>query len=80
MATKTRLLLILLLAVALALRIGITQRHTHLLPDATTALLPRQLAFRPGVDLPLTPFEEALLAPDGGKIIQRCYGQGDTLL
>ena len=80
MATKTRLVLILLLAIALDLRVCITQRNTQLLSGYTAGLLPKQLIFRPGVDLPLTPFEVALLAPDGGRIIQRSYGQDDTIL
>ena len=80
MATKTNLRLILLLAVALALRVVITHRSVCLVSGYTMENLPAQLAAQPGVELPLTPFEVALLSPDGGQIIQRRYGQGDTVL
>ena len=78
MATKTRLLLILLLSVALVLRMTITNRSVQLLPGYTVELLPRQLNHQAGFDIPLTRVEVDLLAPDGGRIAQRGYGQGDT--
>jgi len=79
-ATKTRLYLILLLAGALALRVAITQRSVCLVSGYTVENLPAQLASQSGVNLPLSPFEVALLSPDGGRIIQRRYGHGDTIL
>ena len=80
MATKTRLYLILLLAVALALRVAITQRSVCLVSGYTVESLPAQLAAQSGVNLPLSPFEVALLSPDGGRIVQRSFGHGATIL
>lgn len=80
MATKTRLHLILLLAVALTLRVAVTHRNMRLVSGYTLETVPAQLSSQTGVNLPLTPFEVALLSPDGGRIIQRSYGHGDTIL
>ncbi|MEI8243994.1 MAG: exosortase C-terminal domain/associated protein EpsI [bacterium] len=80
MASKTCIFLILLLTAALALRVAILQRSVLLLPGYTAGAIPAQLAAQPGVNLPLTRFEVELLAPDGGQIIQRRYGQGRTTI
>ncbi|MEI8123158.1 MAG: exosortase-associated EpsI family protein [bacterium] len=80
MAKKIYIHLILLLAMALALRLGITHRQVRPLSNYTVERLPTHLASQPGIDLPLTPFEVDLLAPDGGRIIQRRYGDGVTAL
>ena len=80
MATKIRILLILLLSIGLLLRVNFTQRSTLLLSGYTTALLPKNLAGHSGEELPLQPFEVAALAPEGGQIVQRSYGNGDTIL
>ncbi|MEI6212128.1 MAG: hypothetical protein WCR06_10955 [bacterium] len=69
-----------LLAAALALRVGITHRRVQLLPGYTLECLPAQLADQTGTDLPLTPLEVQLLAPDGGRMLQRQYGSGNTIL
>ena len=78
MATYFRL--IVLLAVALVLSVFITHRSVGLLTGYGVERLPKQLASLTGEDLPLTPFEVELLAPDGGQIVQRRYGQGDTVI
>jgi EpsI family protein len=79
-ASKTCLCLILLITVALALRVTILQRSVRVLPGSKVGAIPTQLAAQPGIDLPLTRFEVELLAPDGGQITQRRYGQGRTAI
>jgi len=72
--------LILLLALALVARLGIAARPVRVATGYTLDRLPAQLAAQPAVELPLTPFEVELLAPDGGGILQRRYGHGATTL
>ena len=82
MASQTRTLIILnlLLIVSLAARWGLAGRTVHLAPGYTLDRIPAQLAGTPGVDLPLSSFEVALLAPDGGQILQRRYHPGDNII
>lgn len=72
--------LILLLLLALALRLALTMRTVQVAPGYTLDQIPVRLGTQPAVDLPLTPFEVDLLAPDGGKILQRRYGQGSNIV
>ncbi len=76
MAKNIHLRLILLLAVALGLQFALTARTVRLATGYTLDRLPTELGGQPAVDLPLTPFEVALLAPEGGKILQRRYDVG----
>jgi len=79
-ATKIHLRLILLLALAFALRLALTARTVRVAAGYTLDHVPTQLGAQPAVDLPLTPFEVELLAPEGGKILQRRYGQGSNVV
>ena len=78
MAKKTLIpwLLIGLLTAGIAARLWLAERPVHEHAAFTLARLPTQLGGQPGVDLPLTPFEVELLAPDGGEILQRRYNHG----
>lgn len=80
MAKKIQLRLILLLVVAFALRLALTAREVRVAAGYTLDHLPAQLGAQAAVDLPLTPFEVELLAPEGGKILQRRYGQGSNVV
>ena len=69
-------LLIGLLVAGIATRLWLAARTVHEQTAFTLARLPLQLGGQDGVDLPLTPFEVELLAPDGGAILQRRYNHG----
>ena len=76
MAKSIHLRLIRLLALAFALRCALTVRTVRLAAGYTLDRVPAALGGQPAVDLPLTPFEVALLAPDGGKLLQRRFVLG----
>lgn len=78
MAKKIRRRLIVLLGCALLLRGALLERPVHLVPGYTLERLPTALGGVPAADLPLTPFEVALLAPGGGQILQRRYTLGSN--
>lgn len=78
MAKSIHLRLILLLIVALGLRYTLTARAVRLAPGYTLERLPKELGGQPATDLPLSKFEVELLAPEGGKILQRRYDLGSN--
>lgn len=78
MAKNIHRRLIVLLGCALLLRGALLARPVHLIPGYTLERLPQELGGEPAVNLPLTPFEVALLAPDGGQILQRRYDLGSN--
>ena len=80
MAKKIQLRLIILLAIAFALRLALTAREVRVAAGYTLDRVPVQLGAQPAVDLPLSPFEVELLAPEGGRILQRRYGQGSNVV
>jgi EpsI family protein len=77
-AKKIQLRLIIVLLAALALRLALTAREVRVAAGYTLDRVPVQLGAQVAVDLPLSPFEVELLAPEGGKILQRRYGQGSN--
>jgi len=79
-AQNIHLRLILLLALAFALRCALTARPVRLAAGYTLDRLPVEMGGQPAVDLPLSPFEVELLAPDGGKILQRRYDSGPQVV
>ncbi len=78
MAKKIQLRLIIVLLVALALRLVLTAREVRVAAGYTLDRVPTRLGAHAAVDLPLTPFEVELLAPEGGRILQRRYGEGSN--
>ena len=80
MAKKIHLQLIVLLAVAFALRLALTAREERVVAGYTLDKVPARLGTQPAVDLPLTPFEVELLAPEGGRLLQRRYGEGSNVV
>jgi len=79
-ARKIQLRLIIVLLTALALRLALTAREVRVAPGYTLERIPARLGAQPAVDLPLSPFEMELLAPEGGQILQRRYGEGSNVV
>ena len=71
------LILVFLLAAGLLTRQWLGARPIVERVAFSLSELPERINDEIGVDLPLTPFEVQLLAPDGGEILQRRYGSDE---